>query len=69
MVTGAKIFTLNKYEAEGLKYTLEATRNFPDSFGPWEILYTIPQSTDEQRAEAQKQLRRLDPLNPKLKGL
>jgi O-antigen ligase len=69
MVTGAKIFTLNKYEAEGLKYTLEATRNFPDSFGPWELLYTIPQSTDEQRAEALKQLRRLDPLNPKLKGL
>ncbi len=69
MVTGAKIFTLNKYEAEGLKYTLEATRNFPDSFGPWEILYTIPQSTDEQRAEALKQLKRLDPLNPKLKGL
>jgi hypothetical protein len=69
MVTGAKIFTLNKYEAEGLKYTLEATGNFPDSFGPWELLYTIPQSTDEQRAEALKQLRRLDPLNPKLKGL
>jgi hypothetical protein len=69
MVAGAKIFTLNKYEDEGLKFTLEATRTFPESFGPWQLLYALPQSTSTQKAEALKEMKRIDPLNPKLKDL
>ena len=69
MVAGAKIFTLNKYEDEGLKFTLEATRTYPDSFGPWQLLYALPQSTSAQKAEALMEMKRLDPLNPKLKDL
>jgi hypothetical protein len=46
------------------KYTLKAIAWNPDEFTFWKILYLIKNSTDEERALAVSNLKRLDPLNP-----
>jgi len=39
----------------------------PDNFGMWRLLTEIPTVSDEEKAEARLQMKRLDPLNPNLK--
>ena len=46
------------------KYTLQAVSWNPDEFSFWKLLYLIKNSTDEERALAVSNLKRLDPLNP-----
>ena len=46
------------------KYALEAVKWNPDSFELWKVLYLINKSTPEEKAEALKNMKRLDPLNP-----
>jgi O-antigen ligase len=57
----------NKFETEALKVTLDATSRFPDSYLAWAALSIMKNATAEQKAQALKQMKRLDPLNPNLK--
>jgi O-antigen ligase len=57
----------NKLEAQGLQVALDATENFPDDYGVWGALSLMKGATEEQKAQALAQMKRLDPLNPNLK--
>ena len=57
----------NKLESNGLKIVTEAVVKFPDEYGLWAILAGMKSATAEQKAQALKQMKRLDPLNPNLK--
>jgi hypothetical protein len=57
----------NKLEQQGLKIVTEAVAKFPDEYGLWAILASMPSATAEQKAQAAVEMKRLDPLNPNLK--
>jgi O-antigen ligase len=57
----------NKLEAQGLEVALDATKSFPDNYGVWGALSMMKSATEEQKAQALAQMKRLDPLNPNLK--
>jgi hypothetical protein len=57
----------NRLEDRGLEVALNATSKFPESFEVWAALSTMKKVTEEQKAEALAQMKRLDPLNPNLK--
>ena len=57
----------NKLEAQGLQVALDATESFPDDYGVWGALSLMKSATEEQKAQALAQMKRLDPLNPNLK--
>jgi O-antigen ligase len=65
MVAG--LLQQNKLEANGLKVISDALEKFPDEYGLWSILAGMPGATAEQKAQAQTQMKRLDPHNPNLK--
>jgi len=46
------------------KYALESVRWNSESFELWKVLYLIKNSTEEEKAEALVNMKRLDPLNP-----
>lgn len=46
------------------KYALEAVKWNPDAFELWKVLYLIKNSTQAEKEEALKNMKRLDPLNP-----
>jgi len=47
-----------------LKITKRALEFNPDSFETWKVLYFLKSSTAEDKVEAEKNMKRLDPLNP-----
>lgn len=47
-----------------LKYALKATEFNPNNFDSWNTLYSIKNSSPEQKALALENMKRLDPLNP-----
>jgi hypothetical protein len=63
----AGILQQNKLEAEGLKIATEAVAKFPDEYGLWSLLAGMPSATAEQKTQAAKEMKRLDPHNPNLK--
>jgi len=63
----AGIMQDNKLDSQGLKIISDAVIKFPDEYGLWAILAGMPGATDEQKAQAQTQMKRLDPHNPNLK--
>lgn len=63
----AAILQQNKLEAQGLKLISEAVVKFPDSFDLWALLADSPTASAEQKAQAAKEMKRLDPHNPNLK--
>jgi O-antigen ligase len=67
MIQVAVVLNENKFETEALKVSLDATSRFPDNFGAWAALNTMKSATEEQKAQALAQMKRLDPLNPNLK--
>jgi len=69
MVEIAKAFNDQKLENEALQIILDAKDRFPNSFYVWRALYYMKAATPEQKQEALKQMKRLDPLNPTLKQL
>ena len=48
------------------KYALEAVKWNPDVFDSWKVLYLIKNSTQQEKALALENMKRLDPLNPEL---
>jgi O-antigen ligase len=63
----AGILQQNKLEQQGLKIAIDAVSKFPDEYGLWALLAGMPNATAEQKAQAQTEMKRLDPLNPNLK--
>ena len=57
----------NKFDKEALTILLEASEKFPDSFDTWKALASLTNATPTQVADANAQMKRLDPLNPNLK--
>jgi len=67
MVQVALTFNESKLETQGLEVALHATKKFPDNYLAWSTLDAMKKATAEQKAQAQKEMKRLDPLNPNLK--
>jgi hypothetical protein len=57
----------NKLEAQGLTVAIDATESFPNNYSTWETLYAMKSASEQQKAQALAQMKRLDPLNPDLK--
>jgi O-antigen ligase len=67
MIQVAGTLNDNKLEAQGLEVAVDATKSFPDNYAVWASLDSMKSATPEQKAAAQKEMKRLDPLNPNLK--
>jgi hypothetical protein len=67
MVQVAVTLNDNKLEDQGLKVALDAVSKFPDDYAVWVALSSMTSATEQQKAEALAQMKRLDPLNPNLK--
>lgn len=67
MIQVAGTLNQNKLEAQGLDVAVDATKSFPDNYGTWATLNAMKSASEEQKAQAFAQMKRLDPLNPNLK--
>jgi hypothetical protein len=67
MIRVAMTLNENKLEDQGLQVALDAVERFPDNYGAWGTLSLMNKASEEQKAEALAQMKRLDPLNPTLK--
>jgi hypothetical protein len=67
MIQVAGTLNDNKLEAQGLAVAVDATKSFPDNYAVWASLDSMKSATPEQKAAAQKEMKRLDPLNPNLR--
>jgi hypothetical protein len=67
MVQVAITLNDNKLETEALSIALDAVERFPDSFRAWDALNKMNSATQSQKAQALREMKRLDPYNPNLK--
>jgi O-antigen ligase len=67
MVQVAMTLNENKLEDQGLQIALDAVERFPDNYSVWSTLSVMNKASEEQKAQALAQMKRLDPLNPTLK--
>jgi O-antigen ligase len=67
MIQVAMTLDQNALESQGLSVAVDAVAQFPNSYPVWATLYGLKSATEEQKAEALSQMKRLDPLNPNLK--
>jgi len=67
MIQVAMTLNDNKLEDQGLQVALDAVERFPDNYAVWSTLNSMKKATEEQKAQALVQMKRLDPLNPTLK--
>jgi O-antigen ligase len=67
MIQVAMTLNDNKLEDQGLQVALDAVERFPDNFNVWSTLSLMKKASEEQKAQALAQMKRLDPLNPTLK--
>ena len=67
MIQVAMTLNDNKFETQGLEVAVDAVAKFPDNYGVWVTLSTMKSASVEQKAQAFREMKRLDPLNPSLK--
>lgn len=67
MIQVASTLNINKFEAQGLEVARDAVAKFPNNYLAWATLNSMKSATPKQKAQAQKEMKRLDPLNPNLK--
>ena len=67
MIQVAMTLNENKLEVQGLEVAMDAVEKFPHNYSVWATLDAMKSATSEQKAQAQKEMKRLDPLNPNLK--
>jgi hypothetical protein len=67
MIQVANVLEANKFEDQALQIALDAVERFPDNYGVWGTLRVMKKASEEQKAQALTQMKRLDPLNPTLK--
>ena len=63
----AEIFVKNKLEENALRIVQNTVKNYPNNYLAWKLYAAIPSATPQEIAQAQIQMKRLDPLNPELK--
>ena len=63
----ANILLDNKFEKESLQIIRDGVKTFPNTFELWKIMSIQPGATSVEIAEANRQMKRLDPFNPELK--
>jgi O-antigen ligase len=63
----ANILLDNKFEKESLQIIRDGVKTFPNTFELWKIMLIQPGATSVEIAEANRQMKRLDPFNPELK--
>ena len=66
MIQIVKILVDNQLISEGLKVVQDAAVKYPNSYPVWATLIQMPGITAEEKAEALRQMKRLDPNNPNL---
>ena len=64
LVNAIAIMENSKLNDQAHEYALIATEYNPNSFDSWFALYSVQKSTEEEKAVALKNMKRLDPLNP-----
>lgn len=64
MLYAAGVLERNKFYREAHEITIRAAQNFPDSFEVWSFLLSLTNSTEQDKAKAKAEMKRLDPLNP-----
>jgi O-antigen ligase len=57
----------NKLSENALKIIRNTVKRYPDSYAAWKTLSMLKSATPKEIAQAQIQMKRLDPLNPELK--
>jgi hypothetical protein len=57
----------SKFEENALRVIRNTVKNNPDNYFAWKLIASIPSASPEEIAQAQLQMKRLDPLNPELK--
>jgi O-antigen ligase len=67
MIQVASTLDQNNLGEQSLKISLDSVEKFPDNYGAWATLYAMKSASEEQKAQALTQMKRLDPLNPNLK--
>jgi len=67
MIQVAMTLNDNKLEDQALRIAVDAVERFPDNYSVWSALSAMKKATEEQKAQALAQMKRLDPLNPTLK--
>lgn len=67
MIQVASTLDQNNLGQQGLKISIDSAEKFPDNYGAWATLYAMKSASEEQKAQALTQMKRLDPLNPNLK--
>jgi hypothetical protein len=67
MIQVSMILNVNKQETSALKVALDTVKKFPNNYSAWSTLRSMLAASDELKAEAQVQMKRLDPNNPYLK--
>ena len=65
----AVLFEQNKFTAQAAELAREATKYNPNYFDAWRVLANISETTPEEKAEAKKNMIRLDPRNEEWKKL
>lgn len=64
MAQAVLLFESNKLFDQAHKYALEGVKSNPDYFDAWRVLYSISKATQDEKAKALANMKRLDPNNP-----
>ncbi len=68
LINIVRAFESNGFYDLAHKYALEAVEFNPDSYEIWRTLSLVKNATEQERSLAYTEMRRLDPLNPTLRG-
>jgi O-antigen ligase len=68
LAEGVQIFAQNNLPDLARKYALILTEKYPNNFNSWEAYAQLTDLTQEEKSLILENLRRLDPLNPKIKS-
>jgi hypothetical protein len=68
LINIVRAFELNGFYDLAHKYALEAVEFNPNSYEIWRTLSLVKNATEQERSLAYTEMRRLDPLNPTLRG-
>jgi hypothetical protein len=59
-----QLFASSNLADQAREVALKGTKYNPEYFDSWRILYFLSNSTEEEKALAEKNMKRLDPRNP-----
>ena len=68
LIVGSEIFANNKLNDFAIKFARIAVQDDPNNYESWRILSKTTGATAEEVLKAKQEMKRLDPLNPELKG-